>query len=326
LKSLKLIAVQLAVCVVFALVALGAVELWLRLTIPASSQESIYEYTLATPRYKVMKPNATMVAWGKELRTNDLGFRDSGPRLAPKRAGEFRVVVLGDSFTVSAGVDYARIYTTLLEERLKAKHPGVRVLNLAVGGYNIVQYAMVLDEVALGLEPDLVLVALYPENDFTMETYDENFRAASGEAPAPGGPWYQDLYVYRAYLGKVEARIRKGFQKETKLVNSKSDTGWDENIAALRKIAATAKRHNLPLAVTALPSTWGLAAQRPLFGRVEAQCKALEVPCLMLLEPLIATGVDEGALRLNALDAHPNEKYNAIVAGMLAPFVAELVR
>lgn len=322
MKALKLLVVQLAICVALALIALAAVEAYLRLTIPGSSRESIYEYTLSTKRYKVMKPNAMVVAWGKELRTNDLGFRDAMPRLAPKRPGEFRIVVLGDSFTVSAGVDYSRIYTTLLEQRLKEKHPGVRVINLAVGGYNVVQYAALLEEVALGLEPELVLVALYPENDFSMETYEENFRVASGDTSADAeAPWYQSTYVYRAYLGKVLNRFAR---KEAP--KSASSKGWEENIGALREIARTTGEQKLPLAVIALPSTWALASQRALFQRVDAECARLgHARCFTLLEPLIASGIDEASLRLNALDAHPNEKYNAFVAEQLVPFVAKFL-
>jgi lysophospholipase L1-like esterase len=319
-KVVKLLAVQLTISVALALLVLAAVEAYLRLTIPASSRESIYEYTLSTKRYKVMKPNAVTVAWGKELRTNELGFRDATPRLAPKRPGEFRIVVLGDSFTVSAGVDHARIYTTLLERRLKEKHPGVRVINLAVGGYNVVQYAAVLEEVALGLEPDMVLVALYPENDFSMDTYEENFRLASGDT-TPDVPWVQGLYVYRAYLGKVVNRFAK---KEGP--KGAARKGWDENIGALRAIVRTTEESKLPLAVVALPSTWALASQRPLFQRVEAECARLaHARCFALLEPLIASGIDEASLRLNALDAHPNEKYNAFVAEQLAPFIARFL-
>ena len=315
---MRLLAVQFAISIALVLLALAAVEAYLRLTIPGSSRESIYEYTLSTKRYKVMKPNAMVVAWGKELRTNELGFRDATPRLAPKRPGEFRIVVLGDSFTVAAGVDYARIYTTLLEERLKEKHPGARVINLAVGGYNVVQYAAVLEEVALGLEPDLVVVALYPENDFSMDTYEENFRIASGDTAAADVPWVQSLYTYRAYFGKVVNRF--GRKEAPKADRSK---GWDENIGALRAIARTTEEHALPLAVIALPSTWALASQRPVFQRVESECARLpNARCFSLLEPLIASGIDEASLRLNALDAHPNEKYNAFVAEALAPFVA----
>jgi len=321
MKRFRFFALQAALCAVLAIGALAAVELYLRLSIPASSSESIYEYTLATKRYKVMKPNATVVAWGKELRTNELGFRDMAPRLAPKRPGEFRIVVLGDSFTVSAGVDYRHIYTTELERRLKESHRGVRVLNLAVGGYNVIQYAMVLEEVALGLEPDLVLVALYPENDFSMDTYEENFRVASGrDAAVPELPWYKNLYVYRAYLGRLEKFFTPKLAKQ-----ARSTDGWEQNVAALRAIAQTTKTRNIPLAVVALPSTWSLAAQRPLFRRVEAECARLEAACLSLLEPLIASGIDEASLRLNALDAHPNEKYNAFVAAELAPFLARLM-
>lgn len=315
---MRLLAVQFAISIALVLLALAAVEAYLRLTIPGSSRESIYEYTLSTKRYKVMKPNATVVAWGKELRTNELGFRDATPRLAPKRPGEFRIVVLGDSFTVAAGVDFSRIYTTLLEQRLKEKHPGARVINLAVGGYNVVQYAAVLEEVALGLEPDMVVVALYPENDFSMDTYEENFRIASGNTAAAEVPWVQSLYTYRAYLGKVVNRF--GRKEAPKADRSK---GWDENIGALRAIARTTEEHGLPLAVIALPSTWALASQRPVFQRVEAECARLfNARCFMLLEPLIASGIDEASLRLNALDAHPNERYNAFVAEALAPFVA----
>ena len=316
---MRLLALQFAITIALALLALVAVEAYLRLTIPGSSRESIYEYTLSSKRYKVMKPNATVVAWGKELRTNELGFRDATPRLAAKRPGEFRIVVLGDSFTVSAGVDYARIYTTLLEQRLKEKHPGVRVINLAVGGYNVVQYAAVLEEVALGLEPDMVLVALYPENDFSMDTYEENLRIASGAAPY--APWYESTYVYRAYVGKVINRLAKKEAPKTT-----SSLGWDENVGALRTIARTTEEHRLPLAVVALPSTWSLASQRPLFQRVEAECARLpNARCFTLLEPLIASGIDEASLRLNALDAHPNDKYNAFVAEALAPFIAQLL-
>ena len=318
---MRLLAVQFAISIALVLLALAAVEIYLRLTIPGSSRESIYEYTLSTKRYKVMKPNARVVAWGKELRTNELGFRDATPRLAPKRPGEFRIVVLGDSFTVSAGVDFSRIYTTLLEQRLKEKHPGARVINLAVGGYNVVQYAAVLEEVALGLEPDMVMVALYPENDFSMDTYEENFRIATGDTAAADVPWVQSLYTYRAYLGKVVNRF--GRKEAPKADRSK---GWDENIGALRAIARTTEEHGLPLVVIALPSTWALASQRPVFQRVEAECARLpHARCFSLLEPLIASGIDEASLRLNALDAHPNDKYNAFVAEALAPFIGGLL-
>lgn len=316
----RLVAINAALCAVLGLVALLGAELWLRLTVPPSSQESIFEYTLATPRYKVMRPNARIVAFGEELRTNGLGFRDERAAIPAKRPGETRVVVLGDSFTVSAGVAYERIWTSQLEKRLAP----ARVVNLGVGGYNIVQYRLVMEEVALKLQPDLILVAVFPDNDFTDETLDENHRRALG-APAPQQRWFESLYVYRAYGSRAQSwlnKFRKG--KESK-VDPKT-VAWKENTDALLAMAAQAKQNGIRFAVVSLPHTWHFERQRPLFDRFHAFCRAQGLPCLNLLEPFIASGVSEASLRLNLLDAHPSAAYDAMVARFLAPYVADFLR
>src|SRR5712671_2459392 len=111
---MRVLAINAAVCAAAAAIVLAGAELWLRLTVPAPSAGTIFEYTLATARYKLMKPSARVLAWGKELRTNGLGFRDEAATVPAKQAGEFRIIVLGDSFTVSGGVEYRNIYTYLL--------------------------------------------------------------------------------------------------------------------------------------------------------------------------------------------------------------------
>jgi hypothetical protein len=323
---MRTVALNVAILALLAVLGLAAAEAWLRLTVPPSSNESIFEYTLETRRYKVMRPSASVVAWGKAFRTNRLGFRDEleGAAVPAKRPGEFRIVVLGDSFTAAAGVDYADIYTTVMERRLRERFPGVKVINLAVGGYNIVQYALVLQEVALGLEPDLLLVALFPDNDFSMATYELNYRVASGREPAqPQLAWYEELYVYRAWLGRVHARLKKLVAGEEKAADD--GRGWRENAAALQAIAGIAQREGLPLSVALLPHTWHFERQRPLFARVHGVCAEAKLACLDLLEPFIARKVEEASLRLNRLDAHPNAKYNALVADELAGHLARIL-
>jgi len=314
-------AVNLVVLALIGVLVLAGVEAMLRLTVPPSSGETIFEYTLHTKRYKLLRPGTSTLVWGKPFRTNAQGFRDADQtRSIPrKRPGEFRIVVLGDSFTASAGVDYADIYTSLMEKHLRERFHEVRVINLAVGGYNIVQYALVLQEVALGLEPSMLLVALFPDNDFGMETYDLNYRVASGQAPAqPPLPWYEELYVYRAYLVRIRARLHRMLFEEAKAEPADGGRGWRENVAALQSIAEVARRERLPLAVALLPHTWNFEQQRPLFAKVHRVCRELSLACIDLLEPLIASRVAENMLRLNPLDAHPNEKYNALVADELA--------
>lgn len=316
--SLRTPAINVAVLAAGTLLVLAGFELYLRLTVPASSLESIFQYTLATPRYKVMKPNAAVLAWGKELRTNALGFRDSDGEIPPKRAGEFRIVVLGDSFTVSAGVEFERIYTSALERRLAERFPGVRIINLAVGGYNIVQYAHVLREVGLGLEPDMVLVGVFPDNDFSMDNYELNYRVAAGAASAvPERAWHETTYVYRAIGRKLETKLKGWFgaPREAK-------QGWQQNAAALEGIPAAARERNTPLAVALVPHTFHFENQRALFARVAGLCSGRAIHCISLLEPFAASGISEASLRLNPLDAHPNEKYNAVVAEHLAAYLS----
>jgi len=307
----KVVAINLVVVAALLLVPLMIIEIYLRATVPASSGGSLYEYTLDTKRYKVMKASTAVSAWGEELRTNELGFRDRA--VAPKQPGELRVVVLGDSFTVSAGVEREAIFTSLLEK----SRTSVRVINLAVGGYNIVQYALVLQEVGLALQPDLVLVALFPDNDFSNDTYEANYRVASGQASAePARAWYESLYIHRAYGTRLQTKVNALLPKKS--APSRPNTGWEDNVAALKSIAALTRDRGIALEVVLLPHTWNFERQRPLFARVHKECAGLGLACRDLLEPLIAHGVDESSLRLNALDAHPNERYNALVAEELA--------
>ena len=321
----RLVALNALVCAAVALAAVTAFELWLRFTIPASSGGSIYEYTAETPRYKRMKPNSSIVAWGEMLKTNQLGFRSNEATLAPKGEDEFRIIVLGDSFTVSAGVAFERIYTSLVEDALRERFPEVRVVNLAVGGYNIVQYALVLEEVGLALQPDLILVSVYPENDFSMYTYNRSHRVALGrEAAEPEERWHEQLYVYRAFLGKAQARVMGWLGQPGDQPPAGSDGGWERNLGALQAIAQMARSIQSRLAVAILPSTWHFDRQQAVFDRVLGFCDRHALSCLDLLRPFMQAKVSASSLRLNALDAHPNEEYNALVARHLTPYLARI--
>lgn len=311
-------------------VSLLCAELWLRATIPAESEtDSIFEYTLSTPRYVTMKRNARVLAWGKELRTNALGFRDDKDIILPKQAGEIRIVVLGDSFTVSAGVEYRDIYTSVLETRLREQHPKTRVINLAVSGYNPVQYALVLDEVGLALEPDLIVVGLFPENDFTNSHHETALAIASGrQSTVPEQVWYEHLRVYRAYLSHVIHRLKRVWSRavgqgvpQPGHGGEESFQGWRDNVAALRQISDVAGQRNILSVIAVLPGTRLLERQRPLFARMAAMCAENGFVCVDLLEKLIAGAGNDMRLHLNALDAHPNENYNRLVGTELAAFI-----
>jgi lysophospholipase L1-like esterase len=118
------------------------------------------------------------------LRTNAQGL--VGPLVSPsKPPDEFRIVVLGDSYTVGGQVPYERTFPAILEQRLRAAGcPRVRVINAGVGGYTTFNEAGLLREHLAELQPDLVVVAAFLGNDVS-----ENVLAtAAGYRIAPEHP------------------------------------------------------------------------------------------------------------------------------------------
>jgi lysophospholipase L1-like esterase len=101
-------------------------------------------------------PGASGLAWGCEVRVNADGFRDRAYARA-RPAGVRRIVVLGDSIAMGTGLAVEQTFPKRLEELLAPEH--VEVLNLAVGGYDVLQEIAVLEQIGLAYQPDLVLVA-----------------------------------------------------------------------------------------------------------------------------------------------------------------------
>lgn len=99
------------------------------------------------------------------LRTNDRGF--VGPDVpSVKGPGEFRIVVLGDSYTAGGQVSYEQNYTALLVTRLRAMgYSQVRVINAGIGGCGTFCQAGVLRENIGWMQPDLVVVTVFVGNN-----------------------------------------------------------------------------------------------------------------------------------------------------------------
>ncbi len=102
-----------------------------------------------------------------EVTTNSAGFHDVEHR-TDKPANVYRVVVLGDSFIEGLAVPIASGFTQQLESllQLEVKNARLEVINLAVSGVGPAQYLRMLEQRGIAYKPDLVLMAVYPENDF----------------------------------------------------------------------------------------------------------------------------------------------------------------
>jgi hypothetical protein len=328
----KVLLVNFLVATILVIVALLCMEGYLRLTIPSSSGGSIYESTLATRRYKVMKPDSKIIAWGSEFRTNNLGFRDARRDIPAKGTSGFRVIVLGDSFTTAAGVDFDKIFTSLLDKDLKQRVPGTDVINLAVGGYNILQYELVLQEVGLSLEPDVVVVAVFPFNDLENGTYRANREDAEGRSRPTQHVWFRELYVYRAFLARIEARVKNLLALDVRVAPAAgqgaaaSSTDSEDNLSALDRIVATAAAHDMPVVIALLPNTDEPGLQSQAFAPFRSRCANRGWECVDLLQQFVAAGDNLASMRINLLDPHPDARYNARVAEFMSDSIASAIR
>ena len=134
-------------------------------------------YTVDAVRGYALRPGA-QGTWTREghgeVRVNSGGFRGNEASLRAA-SGVLRVAVLGDSFTEALQVDESATWAQQVQRRLAADpscplrrgYPaGVEVLNFGVGGYGTGQELLTWRHLARRYHPDLVLLAVYPGNDF----------------------------------------------------------------------------------------------------------------------------------------------------------------
>lgn len=135
-----------------------------------------------------MRPNLCVRLRSPEydqvLRTNSRGFVGPETPLA-KAPDEFRIVVLGDSYTAGGQVPYEQNYTALLEGLLHTDgFTNVRVINAGIGGCGTACQAGVLRENVAWMQPDLVVVSVFVGNNITENV----FAVRGGYRDAPEHP------------------------------------------------------------------------------------------------------------------------------------------
>lgn len=104
-------------------------------------------------KYRHMSPEFEVA-----FQTNSLGLRDD--EVGPKHG--YRILLLGDSYTCGYGVEREELFADLLQRRLD-----VEVVNAGVGGFEIVHQLQFFRAQGRQLQPDLVVYALYLNNDLT---------------------------------------------------------------------------------------------------------------------------------------------------------------
>ncbi len=114
------------------------------------------------------KPNFSMTRKAKEFKVryelNEQGLRDDSMTDTAKPNGQFRVIMLGDSFTQGWSVDRSELFVDQLERWWKAENRNVEVINAGTEGYSTDQSIRWLADRGVEYEPDLVILFPY-DND-----------------------------------------------------------------------------------------------------------------------------------------------------------------
>ncbi len=278
------------------------------------------------------------------LRTNALGYRD-GP-IAPRASGEFRILVLGDSITLSAYTEEDETYVRQLEARLRTHFGGVRTINAGMRGACLREYLLILTETGLLTQPDMVLVGLYLNDAKRSRTFPlpEGLSAYSAIArrlqelslanelsdeskerweqyagkPFPTrefseGAWRTDREAFEAQI--AAAAVDWGF--------AWFPAAWEEMRPDMQVIKELSAMHGFRLAVALFPSTFQVEAEfldsTPQDMFIEMM-REMELPHLDLL-PILRAAYRERGHSLAYDNCHLTPEGNAVVADALAEFL-----
>ena len=179
----------------------AAAEIYLRhtlysITAVKKPQENIFksiietepeELIMDTPLGRRLIPNARVTIRNhigtKEdvlVETNSLGFRDD--EIPEEKGKEYRILVLGDSITISDGLPAEDTFVKRMQFHLNGESltGDYRVINAGLGSLGTSEEINLLEEKGVKAEPDLVILAFYlndsrPEQGFAKETGSRGF-------------------------------------------------------------------------------------------------------------------------------------------------------
>ncbi len=138
-----------------------------------------------------MRPSAETVLARKDfsitVRSNAFGFRD------PDRGAKgeaIRILALGDSFTFGWGVEQDQTFEhqmEVIEAAARATHggPPLEVINAGVPGYNLYQSVLALEKKGWAVDPDIVLMDAFVQNDFSENVSTEEWLEAKRSGTKP---------------------------------------------------------------------------------------------------------------------------------------------
>lgn len=169
---------RVTIVLVAIFLAFSILEVYTRLQISSKNKKivlGIYQNDQYTAQS--LRPNAHGVLQSREkgefsvdIKITSQGFRDTKEYQIPKPSNTFRILMLGDSFTLGHGVKVEEAFSKVLEKNLneKTKEWNFEVINAAyASGFTWDEAYLFTKERGLSYEPDLVIENVWIGNDLT---------------------------------------------------------------------------------------------------------------------------------------------------------------
>lgn len=270
------------------------------------------------------------------VETNELGNRS--PPIGPKDAGEFRILVLGDSITLGAYCEYDETYPHFIEKAL-----GYRTINAGVAGISLNCSFKILQETGLLTQPDIVIVGMYlndvspshlytPLNNFLgrsalleklyktqrykqmEEETASRYRELTGNdlpEPYPGGAWKTDPAAFEYEKSISDWGV--AWQPQT----------WEQLRKDMEQFVEVRDRYGFALVFVLFPCTLQVQADflddtpQRFWERITQE---LGIPHLDLL-PLLRSRFQQDGISLAYDHCHLTPAGNKFVGSTIAEFL-----
>ncbi|RUM91475.1 MAG: hypothetical protein DSZ23_01520, partial [Thermodesulfatator sp.] len=257
-----------------------------------------------------------------------LGFRSlkSCAVYGPKKQGEIRIAIAGDSVTFGEGIrNVQNTYPALLEKLLTLSLPEskIRVFNCGVSAYSVRQMAATLRFRMLSLDPDVVIMAIIPHDldlsrtgsvDKWGYTVTKNTNAvfSDGSYVLYVLRHFRLIYVlrdiYNGYWGK-----RQEAQKEKKALKDIAKSSYKY----IKEFTETAKSHGIMSLIVLLPVQ---DRSFPVGLRSEMTRDGIRFLDLTYL----AKQFPRSDFQASRFDAHPSAAVHMAIAKKLSEFLAAI--
>lgn len=282
---------------------------------------------------------------GRHITINELGVRGTDSIVIPKPTDRFRLVCLGDSFTLGYGVGDEETFPS----RLGAMHPALETVNMGQGGYSVGQCYLWYQRLVDQIDADAVIIAIivadlkrigitrtvngYATPQFSLDSTGE---LIVSNIPVPPklevGANQVDPYrdwkfiTERSGMARTFSRLFDTVPSQESLEFEAIATGFE----VIRQIRQLCARHGVQVVLVLLPTLQefenpGLqAVYQAVSGNLRSMASQESMPFLDLSAVFLGSD-DRESLFLKEEFHHYSPQGNALVAESLNRWLPEVL-